>query len=542
MGLAVAINLKNKSVVITGTFSAMKRSEVKSHLETLGARIRSAVSSKTDYLVAGDKPGSKLNKAQSLGIPIIGEDDLLELIMPGNQFPFRFYGADPFEFHEGANCGHVYEIRFKQTPDPETRLAIAESFENSIYETMAESCHQPWQWAADWACFNVGEKIDRPSGLTYDDFFSELRDVILAIHQVVALEEVHFLGLDEVSDGDWDQWSMTQAPTPGDAPDWYAQGGEYNTHFGQRQKRYSADIVTDDAFEKARRDAHQRLAASEENEREQRIAAAMDEHRIILVPVEDPVPESLDKVGQGPQAVMRKKEQYDWCMQGPNEYVLFLKYNGTPLFTVMVGDSKGIHPVKPQLKASGFVFTFNYAGDYIWLVHDKDIIEIDLQTGKRQVILTTPNQKPALDRIAGGFAVGWGKQLAFYRYKPGAPAERRMSLPLSVTRVSSFLEGQVLVCHRSDKGTVILGLKDQDVWLLGAARTEQLDKCYEARNGRIICQRSAVIYDDQYLEALNLQGAFDEAINHRSPDGDLDFWTGELWQTREIEVLAEEDY
>ena len=62
--------LSSQSVVITGSFNSIARSQLKEELIRAGARVTSSVSSKTDFLVAGDKPGSKLSKAQDLNIPL----------------------------------------------------------------------------------------------------------------------------------------------------------------------------------------------------------------------------------------------------------------------------------------------------------------------------------------------------------------------------------------------------------------------------------------------------------------------------------------
>ena len=69
-------SLEGLSFVVTGTLSGFTRQEVKEYIQSHGGKVVSAVSKKTDYLVAGENPGSKLAKAQSLGVPVIGEDDL----------------------------------------------------------------------------------------------------------------------------------------------------------------------------------------------------------------------------------------------------------------------------------------------------------------------------------------------------------------------------------------------------------------------------------------------------------------------------------
>ena len=70
----------SKIIVLTGTLTSMGREEAKNHLVTLGARVSSSVSSKTDYLVAGIEAGSKRDKAMALGIKVLSEDEFLSLL------------------------------------------------------------------------------------------------------------------------------------------------------------------------------------------------------------------------------------------------------------------------------------------------------------------------------------------------------------------------------------------------------------------------------------------------------------------------------
>jgi DNA ligase (NAD+) len=71
--------LKGFSFVITGTLSQFTRQEVTEFIQSRGGSVTGSVSSKTDYLVVGENPGSKFDKAKSIGVAVISEEDLIEL-------------------------------------------------------------------------------------------------------------------------------------------------------------------------------------------------------------------------------------------------------------------------------------------------------------------------------------------------------------------------------------------------------------------------------------------------------------------------------
>ena len=84
------INMESKKVkagdtfagmtfVLTGTLPTLKRSEAKELIESLGGKVSSSVSKKTSYVVAGEEAGSKLDKANELGIPLLSEEQLLQM-------------------------------------------------------------------------------------------------------------------------------------------------------------------------------------------------------------------------------------------------------------------------------------------------------------------------------------------------------------------------------------------------------------------------------------------------------------------------------
>lgn len=72
--------LAGKIFVITGTLDGLTRDEARETIESRGGRVTSSVSKKTDYVLAGEDPGSKLDKAQALGVPVIDERGLLKMI------------------------------------------------------------------------------------------------------------------------------------------------------------------------------------------------------------------------------------------------------------------------------------------------------------------------------------------------------------------------------------------------------------------------------------------------------------------------------
>lgn len=76
----VELPLEGKTVVLTGTLSQLGRTEAKEALQAMGAKVTGSVSKKTDILFAGENAGSKLAKAQDLGIEIKTEQDLLDLM------------------------------------------------------------------------------------------------------------------------------------------------------------------------------------------------------------------------------------------------------------------------------------------------------------------------------------------------------------------------------------------------------------------------------------------------------------------------------
>ena len=82
-GLAESKPLEGLTFVLTGTLENRTRDEAGEALRTLGAKVSGSVSKKTSYLVAGPKAGSKLTKAESLGVPVLDEAALESILATG---------------------------------------------------------------------------------------------------------------------------------------------------------------------------------------------------------------------------------------------------------------------------------------------------------------------------------------------------------------------------------------------------------------------------------------------------------------------------
>ena len=76
--------LAGMTIVVTGTLPNYSREEIQDLIEKNGGKASGSVSKKTSYVVAGEAAGSKLTKAQSLGVPVLTEQELLELIERGS--------------------------------------------------------------------------------------------------------------------------------------------------------------------------------------------------------------------------------------------------------------------------------------------------------------------------------------------------------------------------------------------------------------------------------------------------------------------------
>ena len=79
-----ALPFAGKTFVVTGTLPTLSRDDAKAFIQQGGGKVTGSVSGKTDYLVVGENPGSKLIKAEQLGVPVLTEEELVRLGAPGS--------------------------------------------------------------------------------------------------------------------------------------------------------------------------------------------------------------------------------------------------------------------------------------------------------------------------------------------------------------------------------------------------------------------------------------------------------------------------
>jgi DNA ligase (NAD+) len=79
--------LAGKTVVLTGSLVSMSREQARARIEALGGRVASSVSKKTDFVVAGEDAGGKLERARELGVTVVGPEEFARLLDGGALLP-----------------------------------------------------------------------------------------------------------------------------------------------------------------------------------------------------------------------------------------------------------------------------------------------------------------------------------------------------------------------------------------------------------------------------------------------------------------------
>jgi DNA ligase (NAD+) len=72
--------LTGLTFVVTGTLKNYSRDEIHNYIKKLGGKVSNSVSKNTDYLICGESPGSKLEKARAIGVKVISEEEFEELV------------------------------------------------------------------------------------------------------------------------------------------------------------------------------------------------------------------------------------------------------------------------------------------------------------------------------------------------------------------------------------------------------------------------------------------------------------------------------
>jgi len=146
------MDLKGKTVVLTGKFSELNRSDTEKQLEAMGAKCSGSVSAKTDILFAGEKAGSKLAKASSLGIKVLGESDL-QAILSGSE-----PGEVPVEERPTASIKELLKegrVTFRNNTPHQTELTGWNVSPNGRYFATGAWCGDDYDAGGSLAVWEV---------------------------------------------------------------------------------------------------------------------------------------------------------------------------------------------------------------------------------------------------------------------------------------------------------------------------------------------------------------------------------------------------
>jgi hypothetical protein len=142
-------------------------------------------------------------------------------------YPFRFYGRRPNDWYEGANLGHLYEVKLAAPPDPASRAELEQIVRAQLETGRAEVARAPFRWQGEWLLLAIGERRPGPQ----DAFFNAIERVMLALHARAPIVEVIFWGVRGDSTHPWDVSTLAEQPVPSMGPHWEGLGSP--RYFGQ---------------------------------------------------------------------------------------------------------------------------------------------------------------------------------------------------------------------------------------------------------------------------------------------------------------------
>jgi hypothetical protein len=130
-------------------------------------------------------------------------------------YPFRFYGAVPDDWLEGANGGHCYEIRLKTAPDATTRSALVAEYMKLLRKGPVANSSFPFEFSGPYVRLCVGE---RGTKVDPREFFDSVGAFLKKLHKSFPIEEVNFWGAREDAADPWTQWSLKERSEPMPGP------------------------------------------------------------------------------------------------------------------------------------------------------------------------------------------------------------------------------------------------------------------------------------------------------------------------------------
>ncbi|APR83536.1 Hypothetical protein A7982_08885 [Minicystis rosea] len=407
-------------------------------------------------------------------------------------YPFRFYGRRPGDWIEGANGGHLYEIRFAEALSAEDKVAIAEAFEKKLARGPAEAAAAPWLWADRSAQIRLGERRGRARP---DAFFDAVEAMLRALHGRAPLEQVIFRGCREPFGAHpWDAWSIARRAEP-ESP-----------FRGPTQVAGEVDAAFEEAREIAR-DGAEKVAARKAREAELRSSGLLATMAIAKSAL--PPRRKLDAATLAALAglqIMRGRISLTGRIIAK---VLDPKIG---LRLVFFDDAGALHT--SDLRPSRFDPGIHLDGVAAYLPgagpEGEGVYEIALPSGAHRLLLPidiglTPI---AVGGVAGGLlAVGHGDELKIYDVSGAAP-ELLATHPLvgQATDILAAREGRVAVVSASAQTTVI-GIRGRESAVLNDRPLISLSKCYEAE-GRIVGQD----WEEKSYELVNVDVAFARAF------------------------------